>query len=100
MIYKLFKYGLFGLLLISLFGYGKLKLDQWHYVPIKTLANEKVKLETKIKALEYQIALLGTALNTCENNLSVQQLEGYIDCIDEEEPNELFEANSTFKYHT
>ena len=58
--------------IITMLTSAWLSLNSWHYRPIKNL-----KIENK--SLIRQLQIVGSRLNTCENNLTIQNLQGYIE---------------------
>lgn len=70
------KDGIYIVLILALIGGAWYILQDWHYGPIK----EK---DGHIISLERQLLVTGSALNTCENNLTKQTLDGFIEGIGE-----------------
>ncbi len=70
------KDGIYIVLILALIGSAWYVLQDWHYRPLKEQGKQ-------ILSLEKQLRITGGALNTCENNLSKQSLDGFIEGIGE-----------------
>jgi len=82
---------IYGLVIITILGTAYATLQSWHYTPI-------VEGLDRIKVLEKQLNTVGTALNTCEANLTKQSLDSFIEGLGAD--NEIFNNISLDNLHT